>query len=87
MNAFLISLPLLVRIGMFCRLGLVELNLPVAVSDWLNVVCTFPVVAFISCGSASVYVEMSFFIPLYSRIFPTIGWRWSISLRVSSSVG
>ena len=60
MKAFLISFPLSVRIGRFCRLGLEELSLPVAVSAWLKVVWTRPVTGDTKFGNGSIYVESSF---------------------------
>ena len=42
MKAARISRPMAVRMGMFCRLGLVEERRPVAVPTWLKVVWTRP---------------------------------------------
>ena len=72
---------------MFWRLGFDELNLPVAVSAWLKVVCIFPVSGDIYDGRGSMYVESSFFTPLYSSISLMIGCLSDRALRVSSSVG
>ena len=47
------GLPSSSRIGMFCKLGLVDDNRPVAVTAWLNEVWIFPVRRLTSCGSAS----------------------------------
>ena len=43
MKARLILRPSSVRIGMFCRLGSLLLNRPVAATAWLKHVCTRPV--------------------------------------------
>ena len=45
--------PSSVRIGMFCRLGLVLDSRPVVVAVWLKVVCSRPVASEIRAGSES----------------------------------
>jgi len=45
--------PISVRMGMFCRLGLVLERRPVVVEAWLKVVWTRPVSGSISSGSES----------------------------------
>ena len=50
MNAERISRPSSVRMGMFCRLGSLELSRPVAATTWLNDACTRPVSDWIIVG-------------------------------------
>ena len=53
MKAARISRPSAVRMGMFCRLGLEDDSRPVAAPAWLKLVCSLPVRASMSAGSAS----------------------------------
>ena len=52
-NAFLISLPSSDLIGMFCKFGSLEANLPVVVAASKKEVCTLFVLRFICSGKES----------------------------------
>jgi hypothetical protein len=53
MKARRISRPSSVRMGMFCKLGLLLLMRPVTAPLWLKLVCTRPVCGLTMVGSAS----------------------------------
>ena len=53
MNPFLISLPSSVLIGIFCKLGSLDANLPVVVAASKKEVCTLFVWGFICSGKES----------------------------------
>ena len=53
MKAFLISLPSKFLIGIFCKLGSLDANLPVVVAANRKLVCTLPVLGFKNSGNES----------------------------------
>ena len=66
-KAFLISFPSSDLIGIFCRFGLLDANLPVFVAASKNEVCTLLVLELMCSCNASVYVFLSFEICLHSK--------------------
>jgi 2-methylaconitate cis-trans-isomerase PrpF len=85
MKAARISRPTAVRMGMFCRLGLVELRRPVAVPTWLKVVWMRPS-ASASCGQR---VEVGALELLQLAMLEThaaISWCSASSSRTSCAV-
>src|SRR5439155_429418 len=86
MNAARISRPSSVRIGMFCKLGSLELSRPVAVPVCEKLVCRRPVSRWISFGSASTYVDLSLAISRYSMIFAGSGCWADNSSKTSAAV-
>ena len=85
MNTFRMRLPSSMRIGIFCRLGSVELSLPVAVIVWLKLVCIL-LPASIYAASPSAYVDFNFASPLYSKISLTIGCSGASFSSTSAAV-
>ena len=59
--------------GMFCKLGLMELNRPVVVTVCVKLVCILLVLGLISCGKASMYVDFNLYSDLYSKMSGTMG--------------
>jgi hypothetical protein len=71
---------------MFWRFGSELERRPVAAIVWLKEVCTRPVTGSISAGSASTYVDLSFAICRYSRIFAGSGCSAASFVSTSTSV-
>ena len=71
---------------MFCRFGSELESLPVAVTVWLNDVCTLVVTGFIRPNMESTYVDFSFESCRKLRISAGSSWLAARVMRTSSSV-
>ena len=73
-KADLIFLPSSVLIGIFCKFGFDEDNLPVVAPEERNEVCTLPVFVLIWFWRDSVYVDLNFESCRHSKTYSAKLW-------------